>query len=218
MGLNAQLADLFSMEHLSTRTDAASGAPDGDERRRAALPLLLLSAIVVCSSILVISAVRTTSARVSASTDSSSLLSTGTIALDQDTAVDLLFDEQNLYPGRTVENCIDVTYVGSLDAELRVYGTIDGGTGLDDFVDLRLALLTDGCARSATSPLGTQHDHGSIADFVSAQPSWPESTLRIAPVGTDDVVGLWASVVVRDDNAAQGLTTDFSVIVEARAQ
>jgi hypothetical protein len=41
------------------------------------------------------------------------------------------------YPGHTDTGCIEVTYTGSLDAALRLYGTTTG-SGLDQYLDLRV--------------------------------------------------------------------------------
>jgi hypothetical protein len=206
LGQQAQPAPVRS----ARRTGAAS--------KLLVVRLLVVTVVVVAAVVLVARAVSTSVGRVSASTTSEGVLSAATLSLDRagDSAT-VLFDAAGLYPGRIERGCVVVAYDGSIPARLTVSGVRRGGSGLERFIDLRLvALPTADCAFADD----TRSDARQVFSGLLSE-LWPASGRdgRAALVGLidpGDRVALVATASVVDDNRAQGRTTDFEFVVEAR--
>ncbi|MFN3218827.1 MAG: hypothetical protein ACE367_20220 [Acidimicrobiales bacterium] len=170
-------------------------------------------AVIVAAGALVWSAVATSSARVSATTETVGFFRSGTVELQQESSAQrFLFDADGLYPGSTIEGCVDIAYTGSLAGTMRAYATPAATTGLDRFVDMTLEVAPD-CASDAS---GSVVFTGSLMDFWQTHDSFATG-LTIEPrAQTGDTVGLRAVAVVRDDNRAQGRVVEFSMLVEVR--
>ena len=136
------------------------------------------------------------------------------MALNQpDARVDLLFDDDGLYPGRTVTGCVLVSYDGSLPASVRLHGRRTSGTGLDDYVDLRVS-TGDNCDEAA--PDADVVFDGRLSSLWAAHGAYDRGVDIITSARPGDRVAIWASAEVVSDNRAQGLATTFTLTVEAR--
>ena len=183
---------------------------------RRGLVVTTLAAIAVLGSavVLVWGAVSTSSARVAATTSGDSFFAAGEVALSQpDARVDLLFDDDGLYPGRTVTGCVEVRYDGSVPASIRLHGRRTSGTGLDDYIDLRIT-LADGC--DVDPVVEPPVFDGRLAGLWSSHGAYDRGLVVIPSARPGDVIAIHASAAVVDDNRAQGLSTTFTLTVEAR--
>lgn len=210
------------------------------------------------------SAVSTSTAQLTASTSGSGSFEAGTVDLAQpESTVALLFDADGLYPGLVLPSCVTIAYDGSVPASVRLHASSTGGTGLEDFVELRLRVRRTGsCPDEAATDAAADPATGSVANAEpAAEPGIvvepgpaPEPTpdaggpeaLAFAdddpPLVFDGLLGdLWrrhpdfadglelidraeagdrlvleAEVELRADDDAQGRTSEFAIIIEAR--
>jgi hypothetical protein len=170
-------------------------------------------AVIIAAGALVWSAVATSSARVSATTETTGFFSSGTMELAQDsTAQRFLFDAEGLYPGAAIEGCVEISYTGSLAGTMRAYATPAATTGLDRFVDMTLEVVPT-CASDAP---GRVIYTGSLVEFWQTHDGFAAG-LTIEPrTQTGDTIGLRAVAVVENDNRAQGRVVEFSMLLEVR--
>lgn len=85
-----------------------------------------------------IAAVATWSAFSSTTANQTNQFSTGTLSLTDDDANQALFTMTGLVPGNTKDQCITVDYTGSLTSNVRLYGATTGGTGLNQYLRLKV--------------------------------------------------------------------------------
>ncbi len=184
---------------------------------RRTLPTVVLSVIVLGAiGTFLWNAVETSTARVNATTSANSMFSAGTVDLAQPfTVVDLLFDANNLFPGTEIEGCVEVEYRGSLPADIRLHGRTMGGTGLDEFVDIRITLPQVATCDDVAESKGRLYFVGTLAEFWRAHDSYHKG-LPLTEMTTGQTAVLHVTANLVDDNAAQGLRTDFAMTVEAR--
>ena len=175
--------------------------------------------LIVVASIVVFvwSAVSTSSARVNATTSGNSFFTAGTIDLVQpDTAIELLFDADGLYPGGSTSGCVEIEYRGSIPVSVRLHADRVGGTGLESFIDLRIDDVTpDGCEVASPEADRTVYD-GRLARLWRTHSSYRDALELRGAMEPGDRMALLATAEVIDDNDAQGLTTEFTITVEAR--
>lgn len=146
------------------------------------------------------------------------LFRTGTIDIDTDAPAQLLFDVDGLYPGTVLESCITVSYVGSIPGiGVRLHARMAGGTGLETFVLTSVQLGRGGGDGSCAgfTPARSMFD-GTLAELAAAHPDYDDGAELWADAQPGDQAVVRVTAQLADDNAAQGLTTDFFVTVEAR--
>lgn len=184
-----------------------------------ALAIVLIAAVVV----VVAQTVATSSARVAASTSTDGFLTSGTVVIDRaDASASLLFDADDLYPGRVVAGCVVVDYAGSVPADIRLRGERVGGDGLDDFIELSLTTLpggecpTDEIGDPADDDAGRRMFGGRLSELWTKHSTYATGIAVAADVNPGDRLAVRAVAVVVDDNRAAGLTTDFVVTLEGR--
>lgn len=141
--------------------------------------------------------------------------SAGTVRLSDDSAGSVLFDAVSLDPAGQSVRCITVTYEGDITpVDVRVYGRVTGGTGLEDYMTMRIDRGTGGGFGSCEgfSP-GVQEWSGTLAtlpgDFARAAGSW-------APASQGASATYRVSVGLTDDDDAQGRTAEAELVWEAR--
>lgn len=208
------------MEKASLARMPSQGT-DTTSPARAVATIAAALGLIVAVAVVISNAVSTSSARVSASTSSESFLTAGTVTLGRsDDSASLLFDADDLYPGREVRGCVVLEYAGSVPAVVRLHGDRGAGTGLDSYVELRLvALAGDDCPSDdqlVEDPSARSLFNGSLTSLWSDHASYRTGL----PVATSMVPGdrlvIEAVAVVVDDNRAAGLTTEFTFTFEAR--
>lgn len=184
---------------------------------------VILVSVVLLGAIgfVVFSSIETSSARVAASTDSSGFLAAGTIEIGRSaTTSEFFFDAGNLYPGRTVVGCIEIDYTGSIEAGLRLTARIDGGSGLDRYIDLSVATRSDGICPDDTNASAardlTEIYAGGLDAFWQTHNSYATGLEITSSMRAGDGVAVVAIVEVVDDNDAAGTTTDLTFVFESR--
>jgi hypothetical protein len=164
--------------------------------------------------------VRATAAAFSDQTDSAAnQFASGTVVLSDNDAGSALFDGSSLLvPGDSQVGCIEVTYSGSVDAEVRLFGATTGGDGLEAYLDLTVERGTGDCTTFGTATEVWGPTDGDLAEFLAAAASYASGVDSWAPVGggADDTVPYRITVTQQDDNAAQGLFSIFSFTWEAQ--
>ncbi len=188
---------------------------------------VVASALMLLAAFALMWSVATTStAQLSASTSGSGFFAAGTVELDQpETTVALLFDADGLYPGRTVSSCVNVAYEGSIPADIRLHASWSGGTGLEEHVELRLTRASrqtcavDGSTDSDAGPAGDRSADvfaGLLGDLWRAHPDYGTGLVLVEGAERGDRLVLDAEIEMTGGDGAQGLTTEFAIIIEAR--
>jgi hypothetical protein len=180
-------------------------------------------AICLAALVLGLAAISTTKGRVAATTENrSSLFATGQIDLDVQAnsggqQQELLFDVDALYPGRLVENCVSIAYTGTIDASVRLHGQASGGSGLDRYVAVTFTLGTGGGDGDCTGFSAERELFaGTLSELWAAHPDFASGVV-IADAATSGLAQvLRVTAAVADDDGAQGRSTEFWVVLEAR--
>ena len=132
-------------------------------------------------------------------------------------ATELAVDSGGLYPGRVVERCLPVTFRGSLDdVEVRLIGQNNGGTGLENFIESRIEFGSGSaidCGDFASERTAFQ---GSLADLWLRHGEYGTGLDIMESANDGDSTVMRIAVEVVSDNNAQGLTSEFSMVIEAR--
>ncbi len=167
--------------------------------------------------VVVLATASTSSARFSAQTDNqSNLFQAATMELTVDSGRQLFLDGTGLYPGLELENCIVVTYRGSLDdIDVRLSATRTAGT-LDRFFDLDLEIGTGSLTDCSDFRTRGSLFSGTLADLEARHASYPTGLILAASISDGATVTVRASGRLQDTNDAQGVAGQFLATVEAR--
>lgn len=200
----------------------SSEPPDRTPRFGLAALVAMCSTVLVAVAFLIWSSMTTASARFAASTSNeNSLLTAASVDIvvggQEGSATALHIEADGLYPGRVIERCLPVTFRGSIDGvSVRVMGRRDGGTGLGSFIR---AEIDRGAGRDATCQdfVGeVPVFRGTLDQLWTDHPTFADG-LRLLPAAVDgETTTMRVRVEVASDNGAQGLTTEFSLIIEGR--
>jgi hypothetical protein len=76
-------------------------------------------------------------------------LAAGSIVLTENSAGQTMFTVTGLRPGVAPSRCIRVTYEGTLNSTIKTYGTVTGGSGLDNYL---MISMTRGSGVTGTFP------------------------------------------------------------------
>lgn len=188
--------------------------------------------VLACAVALGYSLFSTSTARVAATTESTSSVF-GTVDIELTVVPDadgaesaesqLLFDAAGLYPGKVVISCVTLTARSELPLDVRLSGRREGGTGLDEFVEMTIEIGEGGTTGDCTGFVaGDVVADGSLAGIWREHPTF-ETGLPVLITDSDGdgrsedtTRTLRATATVVDDNAAMGLDTSFWLVVEAR--
>lgn len=161
----------------------------------------------------------TTAAFSDSTSEEGNLFEAGTVAISDNDALALTFDGADLLkPGDTQTACVMLTYTGSLDADVRVFGASAGGTGLEAYLDFDIDRGDGDCDvfGNATTVWDNAGD-GDLGAFLAAATDFASGADTWAPSGgANDAVPYRFTVTLQDDNGAQGLTADVDFTWEAR--
>jgi hypothetical protein len=164
--------------------------------------------------------VNTTNAAFSASTaNTSNTFSAGTVALSDDDAGSLLFDLSGMKPSDTATKCVNVSYTGSLPADVKLYGSV-GGTGLANYLATTIE-VGDGAAGGASlscagfNPGSTLHT-GAMDAFGAANTNYSTGLGGFAGATNPSSKSYRITVTLQDDNAAQGKNATATFTWEAQ--
>jgi hypothetical protein len=143
------------------------------------------------------------------------------IGLTDDSAGTAMYiDQDGLIPGVPEERCIRVTFDGSVDPQpVMLYSAgVDGS--LAPYLDISVEMGTadagafgDCLGFTSTTSLFS----GTLADFQAAHAAYDAGLVTWDPTAAGESRAFRFSVAVRDDAAAEGLTSTFGLTWEARA-
>ncbi len=192
-------------------------------RARRLLPAVGGLVVLSAGLVLVWSAVATSTARLTASTGAEGFFSAGTVIIEQPgVAVDLLFDADLLVPDQVASGCVVVDYQGSIPANVHLHGRLLGGTGLEDYVEVRFTELPsttcpDAFDNGQTDGAGVTARYGGRLDaFLTEHGGHADGIVLESAAERGDRVVVWADAWLVSDDRAQGLVTEFALVVEAR--
>jgi len=143
----------------------------------------------------------------------------GSVELTDNDGGSALFSVTEMVPGQSVNGCIQVTYSGSLDPEVRVFGAATAGDGLEAYLDLTIERGDGDCTTFGNSTaVWTNGVDGDLGAFVGAATDYANGVDNWQPTGggADDMIPYRITVTLQDDNNAQGLTTDITFTWEAQ--
>jgi hypothetical protein len=164
----------------------------------------------------------------STTANASNSFASGTVTLADNDADAAMYTLTNQKPGVVTEKCIQVTYTGSLDADVKLYTTSTIDT-LGPYVNLA---ITQGTQASPSFPTCTGFTpdatgviySGTLANFATTHPSYALG-LATTPAGATKWTSAAGTLVykfsvqVADNDLAQGQTTgSHSFIWQARNQ
>lgn len=192
-----------------------------DQRRNIRLSAVLASLLLV--SFLVVG---TTRAAFSDTTDNSgNSFTAGSVTITDDDAGSALFNVTALAPGDSHENCIEVTYSGTLPAEVHLYGAAGASSDLNDDLTVTVQRGTGGSfagtepSNGPTSCTGftssTTVFTGSLTTFLSASDYASGEDTWAVTNGDSSVYRFFVEFNTSDDSL-QGGATDVSFTWEAQ--
>lgn len=184
----------------------------------------LLATVVVVGLLIATVGAAVFSAYTSVSSNEGNTFTAGTIALTDNDSGSALFSVNGFTPGDSFVRCIRLDYAstGGVQSGIKLFGNT-GGTGLADYLDLRIRRGTMPAPGPPADCTGFAPD---VADYEgNGAGVFVDTALTQFPStyagGVQDPVGAWSdgdsavyeiTLTVQNDNAAQGLaaTQDFS--------
>lgn len=175
--------------------------------------------LLAAAAIVLVAGWQTSTAKVVGSTDNAgNRWTAGRVDLDLGQPATLALNTSDIWPGKPVTDCIVVRYVGTVpDVDVRLFGEVDGGTGLDRFLEARIETgrAPDPGSCDGFVPTGDILFAGPLPDLH--RQSGYDAAIELMPhAEPGDEISLRIGVEVADDNAAQGLTAGFSLVMEVR--
>lgn len=146
-------------------------------------------------------------------------LAAGDVVLTDDDAGSMMFNVSGMKPGTTATECIQVTYSGSLDASVKLYGSLAGGTGLAEFLDLSVYRGSGGSSADCTGFVSAETVFtGTLEGFLTSAVGFATGLGTWTPTGgaPADTVTYSFVVTLQDNNNAQGLTSSPTFTWEAQ--
>lgn len=139
--------------------------------------------------------------------NSGNTFSTGDVRLTDNDNGTAMFDLTNAGPGDNAEGCIEVTYEGSLNANVHLYGTT-GGSGLDQYINLTVEKGASCTGFTADATVYTGTLQGYPDDYATGvdEGNWANT----------DMVAYRFYVELQNDQAAEGLDATQIFTWEAR--
>lgn len=165
----------------------------------------------------------------STATNPSNSFSAGTVQITSNSGSSAVLSLTNAKPGDVSTGCIDVTYSGTLPANVMLYGT-GGGTGLDQYLNLVVTRGTFSGTPATGSCTGFTADstnyiaQGAGVIYSGTLANWPASLASAQVDPTSSSPATWSNgsvhgyelqVTVQSNNAGQGLTGSETFTFEA---
>jgi hypothetical protein len=138
------------------------------------------------------------------------------LALTDDDASTALFNATGMVPGASVTKCITVTYSGDYTpSPVKVYGTSSGA--LAPFLDTTIQIGTGGSNASCTGFTSSATLYsGTLSNFSATHTNWANGLAAWSATGTPQSRTFRFTVVVQDDDAAQGLNANAAFTWETQ--
>ncbi len=139
----------------------------------------------------------------------------GTVSISDDDAGTALFTASGIMPGDYGVKCINVTYTGTVAADVRVYAALTG-TGLGPYVDLTVEQGTGGTFASCGSFAAEVSTTGTMAAFAAARTDFASGFGTWAPAAGGQTRSYRVAWAMRPDNGGVGKTANLALTWEAR--
>ena len=187
---------------------------------RRVTPLLRVAPVVLSLAIIALLVARVSSAAFSDTTDNTSnSFAAGDVILSDNDSGSAMFAVTNMAPGDGDTECIVVTYEGSLDANVKLYGAVTAGDGLETYLDVVIERGSGGTFGDCTGFSSSETVYsGTLAGFAATHTDFGSGAGTWAPSGgaPDDDMTYRVQVTLQDDNGAQGLSATASFTWEAQ--
>jgi hypothetical protein len=218
----------------------SSGAPpvvapreDGDRhsnrQHRGRITVKLAATIAVLAGCAALASAATWSNLNATATNPSNSFSSGTVAIGSNSSSSAVLSLSNAKPGAVSTGCIQVTYTGTLPANVKLYGT-SGGTGLNQYLNLVVTRGTFSGTPSSGSCTGFTADstnyitQGAGVIYSGTVSNWPTSASTALVDPTAGSPATWSTsashgyqfqVTLQSAAAGQGLTGSQTFAFEA---
>ena len=169
----------------------------------------LLLTVLVIGIVGALAGVGTFSAFSSTTVNSGNDFAAGTVYIADNDTGSAMYNVTDQVPGDIVERCITVTYTGSMDADVKLYGSAVGALG--DYIDLQIEKGTGavpfgaGCAGFSSD--GTVYND-TLGNFASTHTGWGNGLVVNPGAQTEwvqnDAVVFRFTLTLQDDNNANG--------------
>ncbi len=173
--------------------------------RKTLLSLLLVGAVAAVAGIGTFSAFSATTS------NTGNVFDAGTVTISDNDAGSAMYNITNAKPGGGVQSCIQVTYTGSLDASVSLYGSPVGPIG--QYVDLTIDKGTGmGAFPNCTGFVsqGTVYS-GTLGNFASTNTDFASGVVTNPGVATkwvqNDALVYRFTLTLQNDPAAVGLAS-----------
>jgi camelysin-like metallo-endopeptidase len=131
----------------------------------------------------------------------------GTVVLADDDSGTLMFNLSGMKPNDTATKCVNVTYTGSLAADVKLYGDV-GGTGLADYLSTSIDVgtgATGGEAMSCDGFASSANLHNTtLAAFGAAHTNFGNGVAGFDGATNPSTRSYRVTVTLQDNNEAQG--------------
>ena len=215
------------------RTAAGASPVVGDRSehrrhvRRIGVKLAATAAVLALCGLL--SSAATWSNLNATATNPSNSFAAGTVKIGDNSGSSAVLSLTNAKSGAVTTGCIQVTYSGTLPANVKLYGT-GGGTGLNQYLTLVVTRGTFSGTPAAGSCTGFTADttnyisEGAGVMYSGTLANWPAtaSTAQVDPTAaspeswtTGETHGYQFQVTLANNTAAQGLTGTETFTFEA---
>jgi hypothetical protein len=201
----------------------------GNRRRAQRLAAKSAATVAILGACAMLATAGTWSNLNATATNPSNSFTAGTVAIASNSATSAVLTLANAKPGAAATGCIEVSYSGTLPANVKLYGT-GGGTGLNEYLTLVVTRGSFSGTPSAGSCTGFTGDSanyigqgaGVIYDGLLA--GWPATaasaqldptTASPASWTAGTVHGYRFQVTLDNSPAAQGLTANETFTFEA---
>jgi predicted ribosomally synthesized peptide with SipW-like signal peptide len=190
---------------------------ENDRQKRGRKLLLTLLIVGVVGSI---AGIGTFSAFSSTTANSNNSFAAGTVYITDNDGGSAMFNVSDAKPGTSYTSCITVTYLGTLDSTVRLYGSGFGGA-LADYLTIK---VEEGSGAAGFGDCSGFTPASTVYNNV-AMNSFPIAYAGASPTGgtwsQNDSVDYRFTVTLADNNTANGQTSavaanDFSFTWEAR--
>lgn len=202
------------------------GRRDGNRRRVGRISVKLAATVVVLAVCALLASATTWSNLNATATNPSNSFLAGTVKIASNSGSSAVLSLTNAKPGAVSTGCIQVTYTGTLDATVRLYGA-GGGSGLNQYLNLVVTRGTFSGSPSAGSCTGFSADstnyigQGAGVVYSGTVANWPSSSGSAQLDPTSSSPATWSTnsshgyqfqVTLQSNSAGQGLngTQTFS--------
>lgn len=197
----------------ATKTDRGGSSP-------AVRVTLMGGAVLAALVIATLLAFQTSMAAFNATTTNGpNSFAAGTVTLSDDDANSVMFNMSGMKPTSTATKCINVTYAGSLTADVKLYGSV-AGTGLATYLDTTIEIGTGATGGSTLDCTGfatpsTLHN-GTLAAFASANTNYGNGLGGFSGATNPTTKSYRITVTLQNNNTAQGLNATATFTWEAQ--